>query len=233
MTNLAIKIRKICSAIEDELFSFRDYALATSVADDVISAAAGRLEEYSPTVSQARRIKHLLDAIKHLKITVDMPPELPITEPSNEPIPRETIGGVVSFTNFDVADVRRIERLRERQERHAAERAAFRGSITTVTPGPFSAIVRYLQESSERFASITDTFPNGDRLRFALVGARGRIPGSINVTNGLAFGEDDNLWYGRITVDGQFHRSADLPRNINAPEIMRQMVIVADRCANP
>ena len=50
---------------------------------------------------------------------------------------------------------------------------------------------------------------SGNKVVLSMAGSRSRNPGTINITDGGSFG--DNIWYGSISLDGQFKgsRSAD------------------------
>ena len=79
-------------------------------------------------------------------------------------------------------------------------------------------LVRALEASVARFPSVTFRDPDGFRVHVQRAGSRARMPGTLNVTNGLAYGDADNFWYGRITRDGEFQPSRDFE---SRPEAQR------------
>ena len=74
-----------------------------------------------------------------------------------------------------------------------------------------SATVGYLTSASEslKYPKVRLETSDGRKVVLSRAGDRAKLPGSINVTDGGPFG--DNVWYGRITLDGtlQPSRSCD------------------------
>lgn len=48
------------------------------------------------------------------------------------------------------------------------------------------------------------SLPDGQDIQLSLAGSGGRYPGSINVTNGVRYGEPGSVFFGRIHAEGRF-----------------------------
>lgn len=73
-------------------------------------------------------------------------------------------------------------------------------------------------DSGNKFPKVRLAFGSDDSpLAFTRAGDKARFPGSVNLTDGRGFG--NNVWYGRVTAEGDFQPSrnaANLPRESKA-----------------
>lgn len=73
----------------------------------------------------------------------------------------------------------------------------------------FAAIIALfnLAADSLKYPKIALALRDGTDVVLSRAGIRASRPGTINVTNGRRYGDDDNVWYGRIELDGTFQDS--------------------------
>jgi hypothetical protein len=84
-----------------------------------------------------------------------------------------------------------------------------RGATPDATPpGEYSPIVALLRGARERglkYPSIEIRTPHGMPVVLKLCGGKSRTPGSVNVTNGVKYGEPNAEYFGRIDEWGRPH----------------------------
>lgn len=80
-------------------------------------------------------------------------------------------------------------------------------AMKTESVGDFSGVIDLFTKAKGKlkYPKITMYGENGETIQLSLAGAKAKKPGTINVTDGKAFGQ--NIWYGRVNVDGTWEKS--------------------------
>jgi len=83
----------------------------------------------------------------------------------------------------------------------------------TVSLGDFDTIMGLFRtaKSNLKFPKISFEV-DGGMVRLSIAGARSKNAGSVNVTDGRPYGE--NIWYGRIDTEGDFHPSRNCKEEV-------------------
>lgn len=96
-------------------------------------------------------------------------------------------------------------------------RTVDRVRMTRAATGPYAAILRNIRGLSATGRGTSAIRNMSDRnVRVALAGGRARLPGTLNVTNGLDFDDNENRWFGRVLHDGEFQAARGLPEEVRA-----------------
>jgi hypothetical protein len=79
-------------------------------------------------------------------------------------------------------------------------------AAATVTVGNFAGVIALFAKASQhlKFPKIRLALDDGRPVALAVAGARARKPGTVNVTDGAAYGS--NIWYGRVSPDGAWEK---------------------------
>lgn len=72
--------------------------------------------------------------------------------------------------------------------------------------GNFAPVIALMKgdENKVRFSKLHLQLDDGTPVVLAIAGSGANQPGTVNVTNGAAFGAPDNVWFGRVTPEGKY-----------------------------
>ena len=113
----------------------------------------------------------------------------------------------------------------------ALRRALNPTPMATETVGEMSAVVALFERAKEKlkYPSIALQTTSGQKVEVSMAGARAKVPGSLNITDGGPYG--NNIWFGRIRRDGVWEQPSGSPSAMRLLDEVR--AIVRAFAANP